>query len=68
MQDGVLKPVREIIQKYGANFFLTDQIFAYFKGMNRALQFTESAKFSPAVPTLFLDLQGNNSKIYNAII
>ncbi|MBU7008709.1 DUF262 domain-containing protein [Phosphitispora fastidiosa] len=41
MPDGVLKPVREIIQKHGANGFPTEQIFANFKGTNRALQFTD---------------------------
>jgi hypothetical protein len=41
MPDGVLKPVREIIQKHGTNGFPTDQIFAHFKGTNRALQFTD---------------------------
>jgi len=41
MPDGVLKPVREIIQKHGTNGFPIDQIFAYFKGTNRALQFTD---------------------------
>lgn len=41
MPDGVLKPVREIIQKHGVNGFPTDQIFAHFKGTHRALQFTD---------------------------
>lgn len=41
MPDGVLKPVREIIQKHGANGFPVNQIFAHFKGTNRALQFTD---------------------------
>lgn len=39
--DGVLKPVREIIRKQSSNGFPVDAIFDYFKGTNRALQFTD---------------------------
>lgn len=39
--DGVLKPVREIIKNQSANGFPVDAIFSYFKGTNRALQFTD---------------------------
>jgi len=39
--DGVLKPVRDIIKKNAANGFPVDKIFDYFKGSNRALQFTD---------------------------
>lgn len=39
--DGVLKPVREIIRKQSSNGFPVDAIFDYFKGANRALQFTD---------------------------
>lgn len=39
--DGVLKPVREIIKNQSANGFPVDAIFEYFKGTNRALQFTD---------------------------
>ncbi len=39
--DGVLKPVREIVNSQSANGFPVDAIFDHFKGTNRALQFTE---------------------------
>lgn len=39
--DGVLKPVRDIIKKYGASGFPTEKIIERFKGTNRTLQFTE---------------------------
>jgi len=39
--DGVLKPVRDIIKKNAVNGFPVDKIFDYFKGTNRALQFTD---------------------------
>ena len=39
--DGVLKPVREIINNQSSNGFPSDAIFDHFKGTNRALQFTD---------------------------
>jgi uncharacterized protein with ParB-like and HNH nuclease domain len=41
MPDGVLKPVRDIIKSQSGNGFPIEQIFAHFKGTNRALQFTD---------------------------
>lgn len=39
--DGVLKPIRNILRNNSNNGFPINEIFAYFKGTNRALHFTD---------------------------
>ena len=41
MPDGVLKPIREIIQNAGTNEFPLEKIIEKFKGTNRSLIFTD---------------------------
>jgi hypothetical protein len=44
--DGILKPVREIIKNQSVNGFPINEIFDYFKGTNRSLQFSNDDIYS----------------------